>query len=108
MKNEIIIKKGSEKVKILLSDIYYMESVGNYVNIYTVAGCEKYRETLGNMENELKNKKFIRSHKGYFVNSKYIKKVRNGEIELSNGVSIPIGRSYEKDVKRMILELMRK
>ena len=62
---------------------------------------------MGNIDADLKGKGFIRCHKGYLVNSRYIEKVHGNELELSGGEVIPIGRSYDKDVKRMILELMR-
>ncbi len=104
---EIIIKKGNEIVKIPLENIYYIESEGNYINVYMTNGVEKYRETLGNIESELRNKGFVRCHKGYLINSVHINKVHSNELELVNGVRIPVGRSYDKAVKRTILELMR-
>lgn len=112
-KEELIIIRGQEMVKILIDDIFFIESEGNYVNISIksdegVDTIVKYRDTLTNMGNELKGKGFIRCHKGYLVNAKYISKVRNGEMEISNGQIIPIGRSYEKEVRSAILELMRK
>lgn len=107
LREELIIQKGQEVIKIPIDDICYMESEGNYINIRTVDGSEKYRNTLAKIEEELAGKNFVRCHKGYLVNVKYIKRVRNSEIEMMAGMIIPIGRSYEKDVKYRILEIMR-
>ena len=107
LREELIIQKGQEVIKIPIDDICYMESEGNYINIWTVDGSEKYRNTLAKIEEELAGKNFVRCHKGYLVNVKYIKRVRNSEIEMMAGMVIPIGRSYEKDVKYRILEIMR-
>lgn len=104
LKEELIIKKGQEVVKICIDDIYYIESEGNYINIYTAAGNEKYRDTLANIEKELEGRNFVRCHKGYLINTKYISRIKSGEAELTDGKIIPIGRSYEKEVRRKILE----
>ena len=108
LREELIIKKGQEVVKICIDDIYYVESEGNYINIYTVNGNEKYRDTLANIEKELTGKNFVRCHKGYLINTKYIIRVRSSEAELTDGKIIPIGRSYEKEVRQKILENMRR
>lgn len=105
---KVILQKGQEIVKLSLDEIYYIESSGNYINIYMKNQEEKYRETMTRIEEKLKGKNFVRCHKGYLVNSKYISRMRNNEIELVDGRIIPIGRSYESKVKQTILELMRK
>ena len=106
-REEIIFTRGQEILKIRIEDIYFAESEGNYVNIRVRSNqVEKCRDTLANIGTELKGKGFIRCHKGYLVNAKYISRVRSNELELSDGTVIPIGRSYEKEVKRAILEYM--
>ena len=110
-KSELILTKGSELCRIRVSDIVYMESEGNYMNIVTTDNTFKFRETMTSMENELASKGFIRCHKGYLVNPDYIEKYQTNSLEIKgagNGVQeIPIGRSYEKEVKRKIIESIR-
>lgn len=108
LKEELIIKKGQEVVKICIDDIWYVESEGNYINIYTVNGNEKYRDTLAGIEKELAGKGFVRCHKGYLINTKYIRRIKGSEAELNDGKIIPIGRSYEKEVRQKILESIRR
>ena len=71
----------------------------------------KYRETMTNLEKELIDKGFIRCHKGYLIQGKYIVRLKSAEVELCCGTEesrwIPVGRSYEKEVKRKILESIR-
>lgn len=107
MNENIIIKTSDKTFAIRKDDIIYIESEGNYVNIYIKNRCEKIRETLGNMEKELFQRGFVRCHKGYIVNVKCIDKVTSGELLLNNGIHIPVGRNYEKGVKRKLLEIMR-
>ena len=109
-KEEIVVTKGQEIIRIPVADIIYVEAYGNYLNIQKKNEEIKIRETMTAIENELKCKGFIRCHKGYLVNGKYIIKFGNGQLAVGfdeNIYNISVGRSYEKDVKRSILELIR-
>ena len=106
-KQELVIEKGQELIRIPIQDIIYIESEGNYLNIFEKNTTHRVRETMRNMENELSGKGFIRCHKGYLIHVEYIEKFRSSEVEMRWGQEhtvIPVGRSYEKDVKKKILE----
>lgn len=106
-KQELVIEKGQEIIRIPIRDIIYIESEGNYLNIYEKNTAIKVRETMTNMEKELSGKGFIRCHKGYLIHIDYIEKFRTAEVEMrckQENKIIPVGRSYEKDVKKKILE----
>lgn len=108
--SDIVINKGRELIRILIRDILYIESEGNYLNIYTSDNVVKVRETLTTMEKELLAKGFVRCHKGYLINIEHLEALNGTEIilKLRNVQKrIPVGRSYEKDVRRSILERMR-
>lgn len=65
---------------------------------------------MANIEKELWCKGSIRCHKGYLINAEHIEKVRSAEIDLQfEGISksVPVGRSYEKDVRKKITEFIR-
>lgn len=109
-RQELTITKGQEITRIKIKEVVYIEAEGNYLNIYTEKDIIKIRETMTNIENELKYKGFIRCHKGYLVNSEFITKIKTAELEVPyNGgsISIPVGRSYEKDVRQKILASIR-
>ena len=109
-KQELTIKKGQELIRIFIQDMVYIETEGNYLNIVTTNDIMKTRETMTNMEKELCRKNFVRCHKGYLVNMAYIARIKNGEIMLQwheKNMLIPIGRSYEKDVRKKLIESFR-
>lgn len=109
-KQDLVISKGQELTRIFIHDILYIESEGNYLNFYTKKDTIKIRETMTNMEKELCPKGFIRCHKGYLINAEYIEKLKSAEIDLHCEdiiKSVPVGRNYEKEVKRKILESIR-
>lgn len=110
-KSELILTRGTELCRIRINDIVYMESEGNYMNIITIDHTFRFRETMTYMENELTPKGFMRCHKGYLVNPDYIEKYKGNSLEIKgaeNGVQeIPVGRSYEKEVKHKIIASIR-
>ena len=108
--SDIVINKGRELIRVLIKEILYIESEGNYLNIYTRDNVVKIRETMTAMEKELLEKGFVRCHKGYLVNMEHMEELKGSEMILTfEGIrkTIPVGRSYEKDVRRSILERMR-
>lgn len=110
-KQELIITKAGEIIKVPLNDISYIESEGNYLNIRVGEEIIRHRETMTNMENELKGKDFIRCHKGYLVNVNHIEKMKMSELVVKCGnddAILPVGRSYEKDVKKKIMESIKR
>ncbi len=125
-KQELVLRKGQELIRILLKDIIYMEAEGNYLLIRlhpetSLAqdstpetgeedGMLRIRETMTNIEAALGGKGFIRCHKGYLVNAAYMERLKSTEALLRAGKEswrIPIGRSYEKEVQKKVLELLR-
>ena len=110
-RQELTITKGQELIRISKQDIIYIEAEGNYLNLCSKREVIKVRDTMINMEKELKENGFVRCHKGYMVNVHYIEKMKGTEIELHGEMRnhiVPIGRSYEKDVKRKIFDLISK
>lgn len=104
----LIMKKGAQIIRIKTSDVIYIESEGNYVNVYSTSGCEKYRDTLSSIEQQEGGISLIRVHKGFVVNINQIERMTGDCVIMSSGFTVPIGRNYEKVVKNKILEIFRK
>lgn len=105
---DIILKNGTQIARIKISGIIYIESAGNYVNIHTTNGCEKYRDTLSNIEQLEGGVNFIRVHKGFIANINHIERLSGDELIMTDGAHIPVGRMYEKTVKSKILQSFRR
>ena len=87
------------KVYINEKDILYIEREGRRVNIVTNGRKSNCYQSLNRLQ-EILDKSIIRVHGGYMVNLKNVCYVGNKNLELTCGVSIPIGRTYEKEVRR--------
>jgi two-component system, LytTR family, response regulator LytT len=89
----IILKDGYENIKILKSDIIFIKSDKNYIDIHTIAKKYTFRMSLDNFAEILNDTNFQRVHRCYIINrTKAIKKTRlsvfveNYEIPLSRNI----------------------
>ena len=93
------VKTSSSVKNIPLSDILYFESNKRLLNIHTKNEVISFYEKLDNVEDELKEKDFIRTHQSYLVNAQKIKSVSKDSALLVNGFSLPVSKSKATKVK---------
>lgn len=111
--DDFILVKADRKgkfVKILFSEIMYIESMKNYVAIYT-----KQREqiitllSMRELEERLPSEHFFRTHKTYIIALNQIKVIDGGEIVLLNEKDrIPLGITYRDSFFAMLENKMLK
>lgn len=61
----------------------------------------QFYSSIEKIEEQLKNKNFIRVHRSFVVNLRYIKDIKGNMITLLNDKSIPIGIKYSKIVRKL-------
>ncbi|HDN2514132.1 TPA: response regulator transcription factor [Clostridioides difficile] len=102
-KNIIVSSKPKNKI-VNLDTIIYMESINKKVVLHKISGEEVINCVFKDIYEKVKEHGFIRCHKSYIVNVKYIQNFNKLECKLQKGIIVPIGRKYSKDFKSMILE----
>lgn len=95
----IIIKQGTEQIKLQLHQIMYLEAMKDYTAIVTNDKKYMVLEVLGNLIREKAFESFIRIHRSFAIQKHYVTKYTNNEIELANENTLPIGRSYKETLK---------
>ena len=94
----LLVKSGNKHHKIKIEEIIFIESLKDYIKIHTTNDkriVSKYK--IGEIEEELIDKKFLRIHRSYIVNTSKISAFTMSDIEV-NSVEIPIGASYKEKV----------
>lgn len=95
--NYITVSHAGLTIKIPLNEVVYFKAEMKYITIVTENKEYLLNDTLSNLE--LKFGGFLRVHRSFLVNERYIKKVLNKESHwqaiLTNGVNIPISRRYK-------------
>lgn len=100
-KQSLQIKDGHKTFIIKAEDILYIESEGNYINIYTKEKRYLSRQSMESILNELDASHFIRVHRSYIVNKDHIRRFSKKEIEL-NGIKIPVSRSLADSIENLL------
>lgn len=103
-----VFQNGGQTINLAQSEILYFEGQANYLAIHTAGGEFRMRSTMAAIEEELKNKGFLRIHKGFLVNLEHVKILKTENLELDNGELLPIGKSYSDEAKKSILRYMRR
>lgn len=99
--DELLIKEGKVLVRLNCNSITWLETDGNYVMIHLADGKRKLiRIALTELQQQLPEKQFIRTHKSYVVNRKYVSEVRATVVKVQD-TEIPIGRTYQEGVREV-------
>ena len=92
---------GKKRVKIFLDEILYIESLKEYVRIFTKSKSILTKFQLGQIESLLARNNFIRVHRSFIVAKDKIDAFTASDIEI-NGKQIPVGRSYKELVQAVL------
>ncbi len=95
-KQYIIVKSSGTQQKILLKNIYYIESSNKKVIFHTTNGTLEVYKKMKELENTLGNT-FYRCHRCYFVNMEKISAYSTDNIQLTNGENLLLARKKYSD-----------
>jgi len=98
IKDFIFLNVQKKKVKILFSEILYIESQQEYIKIITTKKEYISKMSTHEIEALLPANLFIRIHRSFIISISKIESYTAEIVEI-NGVSIPIGRGY-KDIMK--------
>lgn len=93
---QLILKVEYKNVAVAIDDIFYIESMDNYVRIHFMDLTSVMSKiSLRNIENQLPSNEFIRVHRSYIIPKNRIARFTRTAIVLKkNGQIIPVGRKY--------------
>lgn len=90
-------------VKVMLQDLLYIESMKDYIKIFTNGGTLITKQSISSVEEMLPETDFARVHRSYIVSVGKIKSFTSELLELGNG-AIPIGKLYRNTILKRINE----
>jgi two-component system, LytTR family, response regulator len=99
-KDYLFLNVQKKKVKILFSEIIYIESQREYIKIVTTKKEYVSKMSTHEMEDLLPVNLFKRIHRSFIISISKIESYTAEEVEV-NGTSIPIGRDYRDILKNL-------
>jgi len=96
----IIIRSEHKTIKILLSNILYVEGLKDYVKVFTTTDEKPIltRVNLKGFGEQLSDVTFKRVHKSYIVNFSKVTGI-GADVILLDKIEIPLGDSYKTEIK---------
>lgn len=106
--NFLIFKTHEGTIRIKVSEIVYVEGLGNHSKIHTRKSDHEIHINLKSVQSRLPSDKFFRCHKAYVTSFMYIKAHDNTTIRYDDGSSAYISRSYLPKFRRAFEEYILK
>lgn len=99
-RDSIFIKSGYDQIRLILDEILYVESSGNYMQFVLENQKILSRLTMAEAEELLPQAVFIRIHRSYIVSKKQITKIEKNSVWIRQ-IELPIGAAYVKDILKI-------
>lgn len=97
----VYFRSDRKMVKVMLSDILYIESMKDYVKVYTTDGMLITRQSISSVQEMLPERLFVRTHRSFIVATRHIKSFTSELIELQN-TEVPIGKLFRNEVLKVL------
>lgn len=97
----LYLRIDRKRVKINVNDIYWMESLKDYIKITLKDRVLISKQKIGVLEELLPEDKFIRIHRSFMVSMDKIESYHSYAIEIL-GKELPIGRNYKAECKKRL------
>jgi DNA-binding LytR/AlgR family response regulator len=100
-KNFIFVRSNSVLTKIRISDIIYIQALGDYVNIFTKDKRYTVHITLKGIEEKLGPGSFYRLHRSYLVSLDHVDGIEEGTAYVGK-YPLPIGEQFKKELLKKL------
>lgn len=99
---ELFLQTTDGSVRVLSSEIRYLEVQRNYVTIHA---AEEYtvKRTLGDLEKEL-DESFFRTGRSFIVNLRFVRKITKTQVFLKDGAQVPLSRGLYEGINRVMIQ----
>jgi len=101
-KSFIFLKVDKKLIKIKFEDIFFIESLKDYIKVFTRSGDYLAHKSLSGITEELPSNQFLRLHRSFTVALDKIQALEGNSV-LVEDKRIPIGRKYINHAKDVIL-----
>jgi DNA-binding LytR/AlgR family response regulator len=97
----VYIKSEKKTIKVYLKDIFFIESLKDYVIIHKRDSKIISRDKISRLEEILPHDMFLRIHRSYIVSIPKIEAITPDSIEIAKK-ELPIARNYKQTVAKML------
>lgn len=100
-KDFIFLKSDKKNIKINVSEICFIEGLGDYIKVYTTTQKFISNLSMKKITDCLPLEKFLRIHKSYIVAIDKIESLEGNLVKINNS-KLPVGNNYKNDLLNLI------
>ena len=97
----IYFRADRKMVKVFLKDILYIESMKDYVKVFTKNGLIITKQCLSSLLDLLPEKDFVRTHRSFIIALQHVKSYTNELVEIEKA-QIPIGKLFRQNLVKAL------
>ncbi|HKZ36161.1 MAG TPA: response regulator transcription factor, partial [Chryseolinea sp.] len=97
----LYFRADRKMIKVALNDILYVESLKDYIKIFTPLKTIITKQSISSLHDMLPHDSFIRIHRSYLVAVNKIDSFNNERIEIARN-ELPISRMYKEGVRKIL------
>lgn len=98
-------------IEIATEDVVSIAADGNYVRVQTMNSTYEMRETMSGLSEKLDPRSFVRAHRSFIVNLRYVQDVvdrgSSSLVLLHDGAEIPVGPNYRTEISESVSRKLR-
>ncbi len=104
----LFVETAGGSISVPLDKVLYIEGAGRKQEIHIADRSDPIviRQSMKDLEEQLQERGFLRVHKGYLVNYRFIRRVKDTSLFLNNDEELPISRLRAAEIKEQYLALM--
>ncbi|MEM8484068.1 MAG: LytTR family DNA-binding domain-containing protein [Bacteroidota bacterium] len=99
--HHIIIRANRQTVRLDINDIVYIESLSDYVQIFTDSEVIITKERISHLEEKLEKRGFLRIHRSFLVAERKVRAYKTETLTIGDK-TLPISRTYRMRVKKVL------
>lgn len=100
----ISFKYQGEILRLLRSDIYYVEVYGHYLRMVTKTDTYEWKDSLQSMRSKLDTRRFVEANRSTIVNMEYVSKITREECLLEDGTGIHVSKGAYKGLNEAFMK----
>jgi len=98
---QIFLYTDKKHFQVVVNDILYIESSGNYVKVVTSDQTYTVREKLSEIIEKLPGGQFLQVHKSFVVSKQHIEVVEGNMIRIGKNM-IPVGKMHRANIRELL------
>ena len=104
--DQLLLPTDAGQLRVSLRDIRYAESSGRHTCLHLTGGQEIVRLPLSRLAERLPESQFIYCHRTVLVNLAFVQRLRQRDLELTSGETLPVSRYRFAQVRQALLNLL--